>query len=290
MHARQPCKQPPPAAANSAWIVKVPSASDRSLVENFADQAIWGVLRLHRERLLPRGNATVLRTVLILTILLAAAPATAGQRYYMALFAAQDCGLNWPRNAHTFATFVSVEECDGVAVADSWHQFTISWMPACLEVNIFNRAETGANLDLETTLGLYADCAKLYQWGPYEICSELYCQAVEQHERLLSGKVQYRALDLMFAENIDNCIHSVAGVVLPNRRYFSGTARGYETGRQLVLRMRKWIVAECVPEEISLRLGLDEFPLHPQPFPNATPLRTSIRHMLLVAPPRLSEE
>jgi hypothetical protein len=145
----------------------------------------------------------------IAMLLLMPAGAAAQDRYYVWIFSSQSVP-KLPRYTHTWATFVQVSGADSPA---SFEAFTISWMPATLEIRFYRlRSQQGVNLDLLATLDMArSQNQRISLWGPYAIGQDLFCQAAERKDRLESGQVRYRAVDSIRRNaDISACTHAVS--------------------------------------------------------------------------------
>src|ERR1043166_5554578 len=124
-------------------------------------------------------------------------------RYFMCIFA-HETNPRAPQSAHTFATFVKADD-------KAFETHTISWLPKGGEIRLVRPAEPGVNLDLKASLDTAAAMkAQVFEWGPYEIKPELYDRALKQIALLNSGRVLYKAVDLVPQRGellFFNCIH-----------------------------------------------------------------------------------
>ncbi len=202
--------------------------------------------------------------VILLGSYLTAYPAQNSDKYYMVVFASQGEPVI-PRTAHTFATFVRVSERpkagDGAGSPVTAH--TISWLPASLEIVPARPApEKGKNLDLPATLKwAKSGKARIVAWGPYEIKKELFDKALQQIDRLNSGRIAYKALDLRYrGGGASNCIHAVSDVDTEGGLLQTGTAFGEAASERVVRHLRRWIAdAPKTHAKIAAELKLAEF-------------------------------
>jgi hypothetical protein len=97
-----------------------------------------------------------------------------------------------PRYTHTWATFV---KATGEGPDHSKYQietFTISWLPASLEVRSFRLAEPGVNFDLYATFDfVLSQGQRISEWGPFQIPRVFYERALERKALLESGVIRY---------------------------------------------------------------------------------------------------
>src|SRR5438034_6151709 len=158
---------------------------------------------------------TLSRRALITALaILCPAPAAHADTHYVVIFGAASKPQR-PKYSHSWATFVRIPDppC-GAPTADTAaaEVFTISWMPAAIELHP-NRMlpEPGIILDLPTSFDVVlSQCEEVSAWGPLQIQKELYCLARRHAQRLASGEVRYKTID--FAYNplrVSNCIHAL---------------------------------------------------------------------------------
>jgi hypothetical protein len=224
--------------------------------------------------LLPTGG--LVRAALVGALILFAAPARAGDRYYVIIFGSQSTP-KLPRYTHTWATFIRACDDDGDVSRSPLQVDTISWFAVDMEVRPFRlRAEPGRNFDLETTLhAVFATRQRVSEWGPYEITPKFYEEAMRQKARLESGQVKYKAIDPTFgprAQYISNCIHAITDLD-PNRGrlYYSELRRNGEEASHFAA--SRLLQSEGVVNRgqdlgwIEERLGLDRYPIVDRPYP-----------------------
>jgi hypothetical protein len=182
-------------------------------------------------------------------------------RYYMLIFAAE--GEVAPaRSAHTFATFIKVEEMEDMDIAD-WpmEMHTISWLPANLDVRLLASPEQGANLDLKATLDLEKSRnARVSAWGPFEIRKDLYDRAQAQIKRLNSGQVAYKAIDRRFRpRGATNCFHAISDIV-DGPLLDTGSAFGEAASRMVLQHISPSIIDPTeIHRNLVPRLGLTDY-------------------------------
>jgi hypothetical protein len=221
-----------------------------------------------------------MRYSLLLPLLLASVAwesvARAEERYYVILFGSQSTP-RLPRYTHTWATFVkaSGEGQDSSAYLID-EVFTISWLPADLEVRSLRlRAEEGVNLDLETTLAYVLQRERVSEWGPFQIAPQLYDRALARKAELESGSVKYKAIDPNFgarAYSVSDCIHGITDIDPDyDRSYYRevrrfGEAASHWLAYQFVTRGRFINLGENL-DWINQRLGLDNYPIVHRPPP-----------------------
>ncbi len=221
-----------------------------------------------------------MRYRLLLPLLLAtfawAPAAQAEERYYVIIFSSQSTP-RLPRYTHTWATFVRacVEGEDPCQYRIS-EAFTISWLPADLEVRSLRlRAEPGVNLDLESTLAYVLERERVSEWGPFRIEPRIYEAAVQRKAQLESGAVKYKAIDPNRGprtQTVSDCIHGVSDLDPDyGRRYYRevrrfGEAAGHWLGHQLVTRGPFAGYREDA-DWINHQLGLDNYPILHRPPP-----------------------
>jgi hypothetical protein len=203
--------------------------------------------------------------------------AQAEERYYVLIFGSESTP-RLPRYTHTWATFVKASGEDPDASKFRIDEvFTISWLPANLEVRALRlRAEEGVNLDLDTTLFYILPRQRVSQWGPFQISQQLYERAVARKAELESGAVKYKASDPNFGPRvpyISNCIHGITDLdpdfgrfyYLELRRF--GEAASHWAAHQFVFRGRRINLEENL-DWINQRLELDKYPIVHRPPPD----------------------
>jgi hypothetical protein len=196
--------------------------------------------------------------VAILLVLSIVPIARAADRFYVVVFA---CDNNPPaaRGAHTFATFLKVEDAKAGEKAKPVEMVTISWLPASLDVRLLAPPERGNNFDLPSTLKIaQSQKTMVAAWGPYEIKKELFDRAVGQAKRLNSGTVAYKALDgRLRPEAATNCIHAVSDVV-DGPLLDTGKAFGAPASRLVLQHLSPWIVEpQTIHRGVVGALGVD---------------------------------
>jgi hypothetical protein len=158
--------------------------------------------------------------------LLTAGQASAGEGYFLLVFAAQNHRINWAHEAHSFATFVKV--CGEGDQLENYRieTITISWLPVTETVKVRRLLpETGVNLGLPETLRWASELGlDVSMWGPYQIQKSLYDKASEQKAHLESGTVRYKAVDTAYpTAHVSNCIHAVSDLGINTARLRLGT-------------------------------------------------------------------
>jgi hypothetical protein len=197
-----------------------------------------------------------------LALALGPAPAHAGESYYVLVFGAQR-RMAEPENAHSFATFVRA--CDDGAGGTILEHHTISWLPETLHIRIHTLcAEPGANLPLHDTLHfVLSQGERLALWGPYRIDPWLYARSLRQADRLNSGRVRYKAVDLGYRVfNVENCIHALSTVPTPYRRLHAYIPTyGHPASRLITLRLRPHFEGDETHPWVADALGLAAYPI-----------------------------
>jgi hypothetical protein len=202
--------------------------------------------------------------------LLGPAPVRADEYCFLVVFGAESAP-KLPRYTHSWATFVRLTGCGRDLNAYQMEAFTISWMPATLEIRpLAPLPEPGANLDLHTTLRtVLAHREAVAQWGPYQIRPEVYQAALLQKARLESGQVRYKACDPSIGprtRRVSNCIHALTDLEGGESRLLNPTIlhHGHAASENITCQFieRGWIV---YPEQrhdwIGARLGLGNYPI-----------------------------
>jgi hypothetical protein len=185
----------------------------------------------------------------MLALLSLARPVSAQDRHYLWIFSSQS-EPKLPHLTHTWAVFAHVPCGCGPR---PFHAFTISWMPATLNIRTYAPCpEPGVNLDLATTLRfVQGERERISAWGPYEISACLYERALKQKIRLESGVVTYRAIDpLIRNDNISDCVHAVSDIAPEQSRllYIESIFFGEAAGRRIAHVFRRRGLT-CPPRE-----------------------------------------
>jgi hypothetical protein len=184
--------------------------------------------------------------------------ARAEERFYVLVFAAQ-AEPNYPRGAHTVATFVKATGEGNDPALWQIETRTISWLPASMAIVPRLMPERGRNFDLPTTLNWSRrQGARITVWGPYEIDRRMYEFAQRQITRLEGNAVAYRMVNSGLA-GVSNCILAV-GDVVPGDTLLTGTAYGEAASVLVARHYRRWMRnPEQRHEWVYERLGLAEF-------------------------------
>jgi hypothetical protein len=211
------------------------------------------------------------------------------ERFYVVIFAAQRVP-NWPRFAHTFATFVKASpsaDPAGAAGACRLESHTISWLPRTLDIRLWRRRpEPGINLDLRTTLLWVRDArARISRWGPFQIDRKLFDRAMRQEQRLATGALGYKALDSWFRpQKAFNCIHAVSDIDRDDGLLRTGTRRGEGASALVARHFQRWIIDPATSHDwVARRLGLEHFPIFRRSFPQTLQMKLHGRLLLSAA-------
>jgi ABC-type phosphate/phosphonate transport system substrate-binding protein len=158
--------------------------------------------------------------------------------YYLSVFAF-DTVPRRAQHSHTFATFIK-------SSSGSVEAHTISWFPRSRHIEVARtQSEPGVNLDLQQTLGFARGLsARVYEWGPYRIRSELYERSLRQIERLNSGRdTQYKVLDGAWRPNTaSNCIHAVSDIDADDGYLTVDGAYGVAASARVVEHLSRWMI------------------------------------------------
>jgi hypothetical protein len=226
-------------------------------------------------------HRTFFLTRIALPVLLAAAwmlsysgPVEGGERYFLMVFGSQSTPKS-PRFSHCFGTILRVADPGPGGTPVLEDSFTISWMPATLEIRpLALRAEPGVNLGLKETLDwACSHCQRVSQWGPYEIQPCAYQRILKNFGRIEKGEYLYKAIDVCRRwHGTSSCIHALSG---------AGTEEGWSP-LPLVLYgedASRCIVRRCLKQGdiidartgqfawLNGALGLDCFPIIHRPLP-----------------------
>ncbi len=196
----------------------------------------------------------------------AAAPCSACERYYVAIFGSQTIPPN-PNYSHSFAVFVRVVTPDPGAppALATIETHTISWLPANMIVR--TRAlfpEPGYNFDLYTTFRyVYSNCERVSIWGPYEIEPCFYERALRQIALLQSGEVRYKADDMFRkSDRVANCIHALSSVAEGYRLRIAEPGFGETASFAITKRFEPWMIDRGqVHAWVGSAIGLDSYPI-----------------------------
>ena len=161
--------------------------------------------------------ARLIPSLIVVAALSAPSKSAAEDFYFMTVYGAQRPIINQARYTHTWATFIKLSGCGADLRTYRAESFTISWLPATLEVKPQRlRPEPGINLTLQQTL---EQCDKnrmeVAQFGPYQIKPELYALAIRRFDQLERRELTNRASDLFNAKRTEetcNCIYAVLDI------------------------------------------------------------------------------
>jgi hypothetical protein len=222
-------------------------------------------------------------------LLSARSPAGAAESYYLLVFASQNHPVNDPDLAHSFATFVRVTGDAPPTQADRFEAFTISWLPATLQVQTRRLLpEPGVNLDLHASLDLaYRRGLRVSVWGPYQIERRLYEDALARKTQLEGGGMRYKAVDTGYpTDQVSNCIHAITDLALRVPRLRVGTpVWGDPASYFMALAFRQWVIrADHDHDWVLERLDLASRPLTRRRLdegnPNLGPLQRRVQDAL----------
>lgn len=165
-----------------------------------------------------------------------------------------------PKYSHSWAAFVRRPAGCPPEV------FTISWLPRAVELEpLAATPEPGTNFDLDTTFRIVlSQCEHVSAWGPYQVTPELYCLAARHKQRLESGAIEYKTIDLLYNPmRVSNCIHALTAFNRANPHPFVGR---YDFGEvasyQITDGYRRWMCDPCREHcEVAAALGLGRYPI-----------------------------
>ena len=167
---------------------------------------------------------------LAVSAVVVAFPAKSGRpslqnRYFLVVWGYQGAG-NRPRESHTFLTVYRGDDLAEGRVAPA----TISWFPATGVVYLVG-VDRGRNVSLRKTLAIACEGRKhIATWGPYEIPSALYRQALARVKLLESGRVDYSALRLRPGSM--NCIEAAGDIT--NKPFHPLMSWGHQASKATV--------------------------------------------------------
>jgi hypothetical protein len=192
-----------------------------------------------------------------------------GERFYITLFGSQTTP-RIPRLTHSWGTVLHVVD-QGEGRPPLLESYTISWLPATLELRPWNfHTEKAVNLDLHETLRyVLAKGEHVSQWGPYECRPNLYYRFLVQKGFLESGRIGYQLVDTVgeSARTGDgcDCIHAMTDMdPQMSRNHYPLIRYGNSATR--------FIVRECRRRDVLINpgqthawlnayLGLDSYPI-----------------------------
>jgi hypothetical protein len=202
-------------------------------------------------------SARILPGVLVFLFVVSATTAEAAERYYVVTFTWEGTPQG-PRRSHTFATYVKLDDNGG---QEAMEQFTISWLPATLNIKLVKRPEPGVNLGVRETFDFCrSGGGVILGLGPYEIRKELYDAARAQLARLEAGQVAYTAvaLKMNWRPGAVNCYYAVSDAA-PREMLYMGTAYGHQTGIPMLEHYGPWLMNPAETHDHLIdRLGLRE--------------------------------
>jgi hypothetical protein len=215
----------------------------------------------------PRHSGLLVTGCIATFLLIACGGATeAGEAHYLLMFGSQRVPAD-PDYSHSFATFVRAswpgdEPCP---VAPLLEAHTISWLPANGKVRTLALLpECGRNYGLHETMRFCLDNdMRVSLWGAYRMEPELYRRAVNQVTLLNSGRVRYKANDMLYRSNeVSNCIHAVSSISEGYRLRVGSPGWGQTASYYVLLELEPWVLQPgCTHPWVGSALGLDQYPL-----------------------------
>lgn len=173
--------------------------------------------------------------------------ASASERYYAIIFAAQ----SEPRRAKLSHTFMALVKVESIAEdRSSMCVDTISWIPPSGSFRVWDLcSEPGVNFDLSASIQLVRSKGEcVYAWGPFELTCDAYTRFIEQKKRLDLGARKYKAIDVPLPWiRADNCWHAITAAIPGDTKCHSPWWDfGEPSGRHIAgaLRKRGMIVSE----------------------------------------------
>lgn len=199
-------------------------------------------------------------------LILIAAPATAGDRYYSILFGSQSDPKR-AKHSHTFGCVIKAtgEGCDRDQYA--LEVYTISWMPADMQINTLRFIpEAGKNLSLRDTIAWTQDTNQnVAYWGPFELYPKSFYRVMARINDLESGRVKYQCIDpLLRTQRITDCIHAISDIDPKRGRFRYPLIRfGKAATEHIVHEILKHGANKnpcCDHSWVARRMGLDQCP------------------------------
>jgi hypothetical protein len=204
-------------------------------------------------------------------------PTPPGERYFLLVFGSE----SKPKKAkytHTWATMVRVKESPGTA--PTLEQFTISWMPATLDIQPYSRrVEPGVNLDMRFSVEeMLRHDETVAVWGPYEVGFWMFDRFMVQKQFIDSGKIGYQCIDSIGEAarkgNGCDCIHAVTDLdPLFDRSRYPLSYYGLSGSKNVVRQIHTRPVIlhpEADHSRLFTQLGLDEYPIERRPWKGRT--------------------
>ena len=198
-----------------------------------------------------------------------AEPSPPNEKYYVLLFSSQ----SEPKRAkytHSWSTIVRVVN-QGPNAAPCVEHYTISWMPATLDIHPMRlRIEQGVNLDLHTTIReMLKNDERISLWGPYEVRPGIYKKHLMQKAFVESGELGYQCIDTLGEARRtgkgSDCIHAITDMDAqfdrgnyPLRR-FGDKATAYIV--EQVIERKAVINPECTHDWLLGPLGIADCPI-----------------------------
>jgi len=195
--------------------------------------------------------------ILLAAALPAAGGESAGETFYLVVFAAQEEDYH-PETSHCFATFARIAELQDTGSVVELHH--INWFSrrghqtgtthAVFEDDgTLTRPEPGENRTTREALLLASRRRlKITRWGPFEIARELHERAIQQID-LLEGRVRgrrvlYKSFDIgcREAEGIValNCVHAISDVDREGGPLRTWTSYGEQAAGIVVQHLGRW--------------------------------------------------
>jgi hypothetical protein len=212
-------------------------------------------------------------------------PRPDNERYYVLVFGSQAVPYLRPDLTHTWVTVVKATWPAGYGCGEPvLEQFSISWLPATLELRPFRfRIEPATNLTMDQTLAWAQGTGqRVSLWGPYELRTSVYRRAVIHREFLESGAVGYQVVDTVGEAARTglgcDCIHAISDMDPDYERgWYPLIWYGIPASRRLVreaARREVFLDRDTTHDWLIPALGLDRYPIErrDQPYRGILPL------------------
>ena len=207
------------------------------------------------------------RFLLIGMALVLLAAGARADTFYVVVFGAESKPQR-PKYSHSWATFVRIPDVvpNVVQPIRPVEIFTISWFPEAVTLRpLAALPEPGATFDLPTTFRVVlSQDEEVSAWGPYEIEEELYGRAIQHKQRLDSGAIQYKTIDITHDPmRVSNCIHALTVFIPDSHRVRIGRTNFGEVASYYVTDSYRNRIVNVGQTQCGIAdlLGLQQYPI-----------------------------